>query len=168
MKSAIKQAIILVVISAIIGGILNVIRADRVSWISKKVEFQVADRSTPDSLADLSGSPYPRLIQIDGVDMRQGKDAVIIDSRLPEFYRDGHIPGAINIPFEDLDPYLRTLFALPKDTMVIVYCDGGDCELSYDLAVYMIQRGFVNIFEYQGGWEEWDASGRPVSKGDKP
>lgn len=55
----------------------------------------------------------------------EGKRTVIlIDSRLPDEYQAGHIPGAINIPAERIkDEAAR----LPKDktTPIIFYCRGA-------------------------------------------
>jgi hydroxyacylglutathione hydrolase len=52
------------------------------------------------------------------------RTVVIIDSRLPDEYQAGHIPGAINIPAERMkDEAAR----LPKDktTPIIFYCRGA-------------------------------------------
>ena len=165
MKPAITQVLVIIALSAFVGGVLNLLRVDRMPWIPHKLVYHVPERSNSDSLLAVYKSPYPKEIALNDVDSLLKNGAVIIDARLPEFYRDGHIPEALNIPFEDLQPYLNTLFAVPKDTMIIVYCDGGECELSYDLAVYMIQRGYINLFEFRGGWENWLAAGRPVAAG---
>ena len=167
MKRSITQAIIIVIISAAIGGLLNLIRADKIPWISVHVEPPIADLRNPDSTAVQYTYSYPNSISVDDVDSLRSLSAVLIDARLPEFYKAGHIPGAVNIPFEDLNPYLDKLFTIPKDTMVILYCDGDDCELSYDLALYMIQRGFRRVYDFQGGWEQWIASGLPEAKGEQ-
>ena len=49
--------------------------------------------------------------------------AVLIDVRSPEEYRDGHIPGAINIPAERIAAEKNRL---PKDksSRLIFYCRG--------------------------------------------
>jgi hydroxyacylglutathione hydrolase len=51
------------------------------------------------------------------------KKAVIIDTRLPEEYQSGHIPGALNIPAERM---MIEAARLPKDkaTPIIFYCRG--------------------------------------------
>ena len=51
------------------------------------------------------------------------RNAVLIDVRMPEEYRAGHIPGAINVPAERI---LADRHMLPKDrtTQVILYCRG--------------------------------------------
>ena len=52
------------------------------------------------------------------------RPVILIDSRLPDEYQAGHIPGAINIPAERIkDEAAR----LPKDktTPIIFYCRGA-------------------------------------------
>jgi rhodanese-related sulfurtransferase len=56
--------------------------------------------------------------------MEGKRTVVLIDSRLPDEYQTGHIPGAINIPAERMkDEAAR----LPKDktTPIIFYCRGA-------------------------------------------
>ncbi len=52
------------------------------------------------------------------------RKAVLIDSRMPEEYQAGHIPGAINIPAERMKPEGSRL---PKDKSrpIIFYCRGA-------------------------------------------
>ena len=168
MTSTIKQAVIIIFIAAILGGGLNLIRHDRVSWISAQVVLPVADPTQSDSLVTSSQPSTPKGILLDAVEKLMGKGAVIIDARSVELYEAGHIPTAINIPFENLGSYYAKLTAIPKDTIVIAYCDGGDCELSYDLAVYLIQKEYQHLYVYQGGWAEWEASGKQIDKGREP
>jgi rhodanese-related sulfurtransferase len=168
MRTIITQALVIIALAAVIGAFSNAIRADHVPWISQKRDISMTQVPPPDSAKVVPGSPFPILIKTEAVDQHRAKDAVIIDARLPELYVQGHIPGAVNIPFENLAVYLGKLSAISKDTMVVTYCDGGDCELSYDLAEYMIQHGYQKVFEYQGGWADWIAAGLPVTKGGQP
>ena len=48
-------------------------------------------------------------------------DAVLIDLRSKEEYQQGHIKGAINLPFEQLEQS----FPYGKEQTVIVYCELG-------------------------------------------
>jgi hydroxyacylglutathione hydrolase len=55
--------------------------------------------------------------------MEGKRTVVLIDSRLPDEYQAGHIPGAINIPAERIK---LEAARLPKDktTPIIFYCRG--------------------------------------------
>lgn len=84
----------------------------------------------------------------------------IIDARKPEAYAKGHIKNAINLPstaiFENIDFVIRNV---PSTELVIVYCDGGNCEASHTVAdALRNQFGFMNVKVYVKGWEELMAS----------
>lgn len=82
---------------------------------------------------------------------------LIIDARTVADYEKAHIPNSINIyPYIDESELVPRLMTLPKDKTIVIYCDGGTCDLSHELAKIMIgSMGFTKIFLYEGGWEEW-------------
>ena len=83
---------------------------------------------------------------------------VVLDVRSPEGYREGHIPGAINIPFEELPARLKEL---PKHTDIIAYCWDVTCILCTKAAYILASRGY-RAKEMLGGLEEWQKAGFPV------
>ena len=85
------------------------------------------------------------------------KRIVIIDARSPELYSQGHIGSAINIfPLtEEKDLYFQAISTLSHDKTFILYCDGGNCDLSHHLFKDLKNFGFDKVFIYHGGWEDW-------------
>ncbi len=68
---------------------------------------------------------YPVVSVQDVKSMMTGKKkAVLIDSRSPEEYREGHIPGAINIPAEEMKAQAGHLPS-EKSRPLIFYCRGA-------------------------------------------
>lgn len=53
------------------------------------------------------------------------KPAVIIDVRTPEEFAAGHIPGAVNIPYEQIGTGISSIKGLKKSQTVLVYCRSG-------------------------------------------
>lgn len=47
------------------------------------------------------------------------KSAVFIDTHAPEQFAQRHIPGAINVPANDLEPHVNKI---PKGKKIIAYC----------------------------------------------
>lgn len=91
------------------------------------------------------------------------QEAVFIDSRSQELFDRGHIPGAISVPLEDLKTGREDLLALiPEVPGIVIYCEGGSCQDSTDLARILEWRGFKNLKVFLGGWAEWQQSGLPV------
>jgi len=84
-------------------------------------------------------------------------NVVLIDARLQEKYDQGHIGNAMNIYGSEVEQHIPELIAIPQDKIVIIYCDGGHCELSHRVADVFLRFGYPNIFVFLGGWAEWSA-----------
>jgi rhodanese-related sulfurtransferase len=128
-----------------------------VELIQPKAAFAGAESISPDSAFAPSDKPYEVDISMAmGLYMKRKKSNIhFIDAREPELYAEGHIPGAQNIPFERIATYGDSLKTLPKSDLFVLYCDGGDCHQSHDLAEYMLANGWQRITVYTGGWAEW-------------
>lgn len=50
--------------------------------------------------------------------------AMLVDVRTPEEYAEGHLPEAVNIPFEQIAEAFAKQ-GIAKDTPVVVYCRSG-------------------------------------------
>jgi hypothetical protein len=62
----------------------------------------------------------PRIIPEELKLMLAASQAVVIDVRSPEEYRQGHIPGAVNLPLPQIEA--RNYPVLPRDKRLISYC----------------------------------------------
>jgi rhodanese-related sulfurtransferase len=91
---------------------------------------------------------------------------VFLDARSPMLYDEGHIQGALNLPWEELDArFVETLRDFPVETTFITYCDGEGCSLSRELAMAMLERGYNEVRVLVNGWTLWQNKGLPVDKG---
>jgi rhodanese-related sulfurtransferase len=88
--------------------------------------------------------------------------ALFIDSRYAYDFGIGHIKGAVNIPLHDFDTVKRLLDPLPRDQVIITYCDGEECSSSIELARLLHASGFVNVKIFFGGWNEWRTHNQPT------
>jgi rhodanese-related sulfurtransferase len=95
--------------------------------------------------------------------------ALVVDAREAQDYTDGHIKGALSIPYNDAmaDPD-KVKKLDPAGRPIVVYCSGGDCELSMDLAKVMVENGKRKVLVYEGGFPEWERSNLPITKGANP
>lgn len=85
-----------------------------------------------------------------------GTPLEIIDVRTPEEFASGHVPGARNIPLDDLEANLPGLAAL-KDQPVVVYCRSG--RRAGIALEKLTQEGFSQLKHLDGdilGWQEND------------
>lgn len=92
--------------------------------------------------------------------------AVVVDAREAWEYEEGHIPGAISLPFDEVitDPVRLEAFD-SGGKPVITYCGGGSCELSLSLAYELAGYGHGPTAVYTGGFPEWEEAGYAVERG---
>jgi NADPH-dependent 2,4-dienoyl-CoA reductase/sulfur reductase-like enzyme/rhodanese-related sulfurtransferase len=77
---------------------------------------------------------------------------ILIDVRDDHEFNTGHIPGAINIPVDDLR---RRMHAICADNNIYIYCQVG--LRGYLAQRILLQNGFNNVFNIAGGYKLWSA-----------
>jgi rhodanese-related sulfurtransferase len=94
-----------------------------------------------------------------------GTAPVVLDVRSAEEYADGHIPGAVNVPFWRIVAG-ATPDAAPKHEPVVVYCGHGP---RARLAMLGLRaRGFRALDDLDGHWAAWTRLNLPVTRGGRP
>ncbi|ODA40023.1 rhodanese-like domain-containing protein [Desulfosporosinus sp. BG] len=88
----------------------------------------------------------------------QGKIS-LVDIRQANDFMVGHIPGAINIPFQDLGKKFDTL---PKDKQIVIYCYTGQ---SASMAAALLKINGFDVLSLSNGYPEWEKNKFPVAKG---
>lgn len=80
----------------------------------------------------------------------------LIDARGAEKYAEGHIGNAVNFYGAEAQARIPDMLTnVPRDRVILIYCDGGECELSHHVADVLKQFGYGPIFIFTGGWAEW-------------
>ena len=84
--------------------------------------------------------------------MKDEKNYIILDVRRPDEYAEGHIPGAINVPNEEIGT--TEIAELPdKSQLILVYCRSG--RRSKEAAGKLVKLGYTNIVEF-GGIQDYE------------
>ena len=99
-----------------------------------------------------SSSGYRQISMDEAVKMmKDEKDYIILDVRRPDEYTKGHIPGAINVPNEEIGT--AEIAELPeKSQLILVYCRSG--RRSKEASEKLAKLGYTNIVEF-GGILDW-------------
>ncbi|MCC7598525.1 metalloregulator ArsR/SmtB family transcription factor [Janthinobacterium sp. FW305-129] len=90
----------------------------------------------------------------------QEASITVLDVRPAQEFAAGHLPGAINIPFDDLQ---RRLGELPANAEIAAYCRGPYCVLSVQ-AVAALRLHGLPARRLGSGYDDWQAAGLPVVK----
>jgi NADPH-dependent 2,4-dienoyl-CoA reductase/sulfur reductase-like enzyme/rhodanese-related sulfurtransferase len=75
---------------------------------------------------------------------------MLLDVRAPSEYEGGKIPGAINIPLDELR---ERLAEIPKDKKIYIYCEAG--LRGYLAQRILLQRGYSSVSNLSGGYRLW-------------
>jgi len=81
---------------------------------------------------------------------------LLLDVRPPEEYAQGHIPGALNVPPDQMETFLAHFD--PKDKTVVAYCRGPYCTFSHQAVAALRQRA-IHALRLEEGLPEWRAEG---------
>lgn len=159
----IKQIVIIVVLAAVLGGLNNLVNPNKIDWVGNWPSSLSDTDSTWTSPSYEKGDP-PTLRLSEAFDRFTGKRHVFIDAREPEEYKLGHIEGAISFPYDYFDDYKdKVMPLLPKDTLIVTYCSGTECEASLYLARLLVQEyGYKNVEIFFGGWAQWAKQKLPI------
>lgn len=99
--------------------------------------------------------PLPRHELLERV--REGL-VTVLDVRPPEEYAAGHVPGAVNVPLNELEQYLK---ALSPEQEIVAYCRGPHCVLAFDAVAQLREKG-LRARRLEDGYPEWKTAGFPV------
>jgi rhodanese-related sulfurtransferase len=94
------------------------------------------------------------LILPEQIPQEDWKKILIVDARDAAQYAKEHIPGAVNIEWRQV---VARRAELPKDRMVVMYCNSGSLSAQAVFALRLL--GHDNVKVLQDGIEGWKAKG---------
>lgn len=89
------------------------------------------------------------------------ENSVIIDVRTPGEFESGHIKNAININVSDSN-FKEKIAQLNKNEKVYVYCKIGS--RSNKAANILVENGFKQVYDLNGGIISWQRANLPLEK----
>lgn len=94
-------------------------------------------------------------------DLLHTGEPLVLDVRPSEEYAAGHIPGARNLPFDEL---ATAVDELRRERPIVAYCRGAYCVLAHD-AVRLLGGEGIKALRLEDGMLEWRTHGHPVEVG---
>lgn len=86
------------------------------------------------------------------------EDFVLLEALSRDEFENGHLPNARHLPPERAKEKASQLIP-NRETPVVVYCSGPDCEASLKTARTLQEIGYENVRRYEGGKAEWKQAG---------
>jgi rhodanese-related sulfurtransferase len=108
---------------------------------------------------DAEWGPY----DLKGAQETKADKIIVLDTRDAESYAQEHIPGAVNIPTDELPQRLNEL---SKDKEIVPYCWSVVCHLATRASLYLSEQGYT-VHELAGGIEYWKHYKMPFESGAK-
>ena len=82
--------------------------------------------------------------QEEATEIYERTNALLIDVRTPEEYREKHIEGAVNIPVYEIDNIKNEI--IDPNKVILVYCKTG--KRSKIVKQILIQNGYKNVYTF--------------------
>ena len=96
-------------------------------------------------------------------ELDNGARVTVVEALPEKYWRDGHIPGAIQIDHTEVRDKADAL--LPdKGARIVVYCASTECQNSTKAARTLEALGYTDVFEYVEGKQHWVEAGFPLEK----
>ncbi|RLC04875.1 MAG: rhodanese-like domain-containing protein [Deltaproteobacteria bacterium] len=158
MNNSLKQSIWQAPVLAVLAGILT-IGANH--WRADSIPI-VGEWSVETRFSDALGESLVVTLEQASQLFTKG-NALFVDARPQNLYAQGHIRGALSIPWQDVDRYfMDAADKLDDSKTIITYCDGESCTLSHELANFLKDMGVENVRLLVNGWTIWQEAGLPA------
>src|SRR4051812_29426822 len=91
-----------------------------------------------------------------------GDPFALVEALGPAYFADAHLPGAVNIPPDEVDRLASRVLPAPS-AGVVVYCS-GTCLNAALVARRLGDLGYERVLIYSSGKEDWVEHGLPVER----
>lgn len=158
-----RQTALIIFLATILGAVRQ-FAPNGLHWIGKWPTASTSAKEAYGLMARPGDPPFLSLAEAIGAESK--KNGIILDARDKNLFKEGHIPGALNLPFYEYDTEAsKVLKSVDPQTLMIVYCEGINCELSFFLGRQLEKDGYKNVKIFYGGYPEWKNAGLPIEKG---
>jgi rhodanese-related sulfurtransferase len=167
--AVLKQVVAILIVSFLCGLTFNVVSPNGIDILNNPWSKRATRNLTHHTEYDTQVVEDEAIVFI-GFDRAcqfiDNREGIILDARIPEAYRQGHISGAHLLSFYEMSKYYPKLKEqLEVSPSILIYCGDISCEDSEFLANELLYMGHAPIFVYKGGFEEWKKKQMPVERG---
>lgn len=99
---------------------------------------------------------FPSMIKAPTVYENLGKNMLVVDLREADYFRKGHIKGAVNVKFSSLPDYFRKDIKPFQYSKIVLVCEHGQ-QSSYATCLLRLM-GYGNVYSMRWGMTAWNPS----------
>lgn len=89
------------------------------------------------------------------------KPPIVLEALPEKYYRQGHLPGALHMPHDQVDALAPAM--LPdRGAQIVVYCANAQCRNSHIAAHRLSVLGYSDVSVYAAGKKDWEEAGLPL------
>jgi|GEM_PF-1634260 rhodanese-related sulfurtransferase len=108
---------------------------------------------------------FPEIDRESFVKLWKNQECSVVDARLYEGHIEMHIPDSYSLPINfGLGQLLEISNNVPKDCLLVCYCNNSGCGWADQVANQLVHLGFRNIAIYRGGMQDWIQHSLPVAQ----
>ena len=157
LRPAAGHAVLILAVAALLGFAANTLSPRRIPWTEDWGNY-IETKALREGVL-LVTTPRAK-------ELADQHACIILDARPAADYQAGRIPGAISLPYDNVEAELAHVQVLLSPSQpIMTYCSGKQCDESFLLTLYLRKAGFTNIVLYAGGFDQWKAEGLPVEGG---
>jgi rhodanese-related sulfurtransferase len=150
----------LATLAVLLGGLAMAANAVEPAAQTKAASVPVAAVPAPSAPAPQVALPEMSQAALLEHQAKHADHLFVLDVRSPEEFREGHVPGAVNVPDDQI---AARIAEVPKDKDVVLYCRSG--RRAGIAADVLTANGYTRLSHLEGDMQAWVAQGRPVVEG---
>ncbi len=158
MKIIVVRAVLLALMGLLMGGAVNLLRPHKgIPW-AYSWSTHMAVRAREMGIEPVTADQVRKRIE--------SGEALVLDARSSAEFHAGSIPGAMSLPFAELDEAFPEMeLFLFHGQPIILYCSGLACDEALLLGEFLLEQGYTRLFLFAGGVEAWQMAGYPLEGG---
>jgi phage shock protein E len=138
------------------------LRASRLSLLAGCILMTLSVACTATDDNSTRGADPKRVTAAELTEQIQNSRApLILDVRSEEEYAQGHIPGAVNIPYDQLGNRLAEIDAAKTDEIVVHCRSGHRAGIAEKI---LIEAGYSDVRDLDGHMNAWQSGGYPIDE----
>lgn len=154
----ITRLLLILAVACACGALWNAIRPrGAIAWVEDW-------RLHVEARARREGFPVVTLVEAQEIVAARAR--IVLDARRLVDYYEGHLPGALPLPFEPTPEDIEAVrpFLTPEPP-IMTYCSGQDCDDSLLLAKWLRDQGYTDVVIFAAGYEKWVEAGQAIERG---